>query len=150
MKDGMIIIDADGHVMDSERIYRERLPEQYRKRQAIYPSDAFDRRQNAAMDWKVPENAEKNLADNDREGIDVQVLYPTGGLFLSHVREREYSIAVARTYNDWLYGWCSSNPRRLKGVALVPLHVDVKESIKEMERAVTKLGMVGVMVNTFD
>jgi predicted TIM-barrel fold metal-dependent hydrolase len=78
------------------------------------------------------------------------VLYPTGGLFLSRVRERDYSIALARTYNDWLYEWCSVDPKRLKAVALVPLHVDVKAAIVEMARAVGELGMVGVMVNTLD
>ncbi|MGH7771102.1 MAG: amidohydrolase family protein [Candidatus Binatia bacterium] len=150
MRNGVVIIDADGHAVDFEPIYRARLPEEFRKRASIYPSDAFDRRQNAAMDWKLPANPEQNLRDNDREGIDVQVIYPTGGLFLSRVRDRDHSIALARTYNDWLHDWCSANPKRLKGVALLPLHVDVKESIKEMERAIGKLGMVGVMVNTFD
>ena len=32
MKNGMVIIDADGHAVDAEPIYRERLPERYRKR----------------------------------------------------------------------------------------------------------------------
>jgi predicted TIM-barrel fold metal-dependent hydrolase len=42
------------------------------------------------------------------------------------------------------------SPKRLKAVALVPLHVDVKAAIVEMARAVGELGMVGVMVNTLD
>src|SRR5207248_8950990 len=32
MKNGMLIIDADGHAADNEAVYRERLPEQYRRR----------------------------------------------------------------------------------------------------------------------
>ena len=43
MKKGMVIIDADGHAVDAEPVYRERLPEQYRKRNFIFPSDGFDR-----------------------------------------------------------------------------------------------------------
>jgi hypothetical protein len=46
MKNGMLIIDADGHAVDNEGVYRERLPEQYRKRSFIHPSDGFDRHQN--------------------------------------------------------------------------------------------------------
>src|SRR5437764_1013944 len=46
--------------------------------------------------------------------------------------------------------WCSVDKKRLKGVALVPLHVDVRAAIDEMERAMSKLGAVGVMVNTYD
>ena len=34
-------------------------------------------------------------------------------------------------------------------MAIVPLHVDVPAAIREMERGVDQLGMVGVMVNTF-
>src|SRR6516162_6380006 len=105
MKNGMVIIDADGHAVDDEPMYRERLPERYRKRNFIYPSNGFDRNQNGTIS-KRPETSGQNLADNDREG--------------------------------------------LTGVALVPLHADVQAAIAEMERAVSKLGMVGVMVNTFD
>ena len=30
MKNGMVIIDADGHAVDYEPVYRERLPSEYR------------------------------------------------------------------------------------------------------------------------
>ena len=86
MKNGMVIIDADGHAVDSEAAYREWLPEAYRKRQSIYPLDGFDRRQGGKLD-KTPKSPAQNLADNDKEGIDLQIIYPTGGLGLSKVRE---------------------------------------------------------------
>ena len=149
MKNGMVIIDADGHAVDREPIYRERLPREFRFRTGIYPSDAFDRFQNGTI-VKGPKTPEDNLRDNDVEGIDLQIIYPTGGLFHSRVRDRDFAVVLAQTYNDWLHDWCSVDPKRLKGVAVVPLHVDVKTAIKEMERAVGKLGAVGVMVNTFD
>jgi predicted TIM-barrel fold metal-dependent hydrolase len=66
------------------------------------------------------------------------------------VREADYGIALCRAYNDWLYDWCSIDRKRLKGVALVPLHLDTRAAIDEMERAMSKLGTVGVMVNTYD
>jgi len=43
MKNGTVLIDADGHAVDAEPMYRERLPERYRKRNFIHPSDGFDR-----------------------------------------------------------------------------------------------------------
>src|SRR5215467_8589036 len=149
MKNGMVIIDADGHAVDDETVYRERLSERYRKRNFIVPSDGFDRNQNGTIS-KRPESAAQNLADNDREGIDLQIIYPTGGLFLSRVRERDYAVALCQTYNDWMHDWCAADRKRLKAVALVPLHVDVKAAIVEMERAMSQLGTVAVMVNTYD
>src|SRR5438874_12359146 len=101
MKNGMLIIDADGHAVDNEGVYRERLPEQYRKRSFIHPSDGFDRHQNGKIK-KQPQDAAQNLADNDRDGIDLQIIYPTGGLMLSRVREPDYGIALARTYHQRL------------------------------------------------
>ena len=65
MKNGMVIIDADGHAVDAEPVYRERLPERYRKRNFIYPSDGFDRNQNGTIS-KRPDTPAQNLADNDR------------------------------------------------------------------------------------
>ncbi len=150
MKNGLVIIDADGHAVDYESVYRDRLPAQYRQRSSIFPSDNFDRSQNGKLSAKRPKNAARNLADNDLEGIDLQIIYPTGGLFLSRVRERDYAIALARAYNEWIAEWCAIDRKRLKAVALVPLHVDAKAAIAEMERAVGRLGAVAVMVNTFD
>lgn len=150
MKNGLVIIDADGHAVDYEPVYRERLPARYRERTSIFPTDNFDRTQNGALAAKRPLDAARNLADNAREGIDLQVIYPTGGLFLSRVREREYAVALARAYNDWIAEWCAADRKRLKAVALVPLHIDARTAIEEMNRAVGQLGAVGVMVNTFD
>ncbi len=150
MKNGMVIIDADGHAVDYEPVYRERLPQQYRNRATIYPADNFDRTQNGALAAKRPPSPAQNLADNAQEGIDLQIIYPTGGLMLTRVRERDYAIALCRAYNDWLYDWCAIDRKRLKAVALVPLHVGTRAAIDEMERAVSKLGNVGVMVNTYD
>ena len=114
------------------------------------PSDNFDRTQNGALAGKRPPSPAQNLADNAQEGIDLQIIYPTGGLMLTRVRERDYAIALCQAYNDWLYDWCAIDRKRLKAVALVPLHVDTRAAIDEMERAVAKLGNVGVMVNTYD
>ncbi|HLY64413.1 MAG TPA: hypothetical protein VKU60_02670, partial [Chloroflexota bacterium] len=108
----MVIIDADGHAVDLEPVYRARLPEQFRRRMQIMPSDGFDRNQSGKLN-RLPVTAEQNLRDNDTEGIDLQIIYPTGGLFHSRLRDRELAIVMAQTYNDWLYDWCSIDRKRL-------------------------------------
>src|SRR2546422_9280865 len=113
MRNGMIIIDADGHVLDQESMYRQRLPEQFRKRQSISIGDGFDRRQNGRIPYP-PVTVEHYLQDADREGIDVMVLYPPGGLGYTRLREHDYSIAFARTNNDLIAERGSGNPRRRK------------------------------------
>jgi hypothetical protein len=58
--------------------------------------------------------------------------------------ERDYAVAYARAYNDFIADVCKRSPR-LKGVALVPLQ-DSKAAVAEANRAVTKLGLVAIAV----
>ena len=81
----------------------------------------------------------------EREGLDVAALYPSIGLGIM-MREQidpKLAAAVARAYNNWLYDFCQADPKRLKGVAMLPLH-DPAEAVKEAQRAIGKLGFVGV------
>ncbi len=44
MKNGMVIIDVDGHAVDFAPVYHERLSEQYRNRESSFPNDNFPQR----------------------------------------------------------------------------------------------------------
>ena len=94
MKNGMVIIDADGHAVDYEPVYRERLPQQYRNRGDDLPRRQFRPHAKRRDHAKRPPSPAQNLADNAQEGIDLQIIYPTGGLMLSRVREPDYAIAL--------------------------------------------------------
>ena len=47
MKNGIVVIAADGHAVDYEPVYRERLPAANRERATIYPAHNFDRTRTA-------------------------------------------------------------------------------------------------------
>jgi predicted TIM-barrel fold metal-dependent hydrolase len=143
-----MIIDADIHVtLDNMDTLRPYLPERYRGRRKFLNQDEFDRDLGGNL-GKDHVTAAQHLVDMDIEGIDVQVLYPTGLLNFGSKREAEVAVAMARAYNDWLYEFCQTDPRRFKGVALVGLQ-DMPEAVREMTRAVTDLGMVGVFVPSY-
>jgi len=83
------------------------------------------------------------LKDMDEAGIDISVMSennPAAGNL-----EPEASVATAKASNDFLYETIQANPKRLKGFAALPLP-DPKAAADELERGVTKLGMVGAMV----
>jgi predicted TIM-barrel fold metal-dependent hydrolase len=90
-------------------------------------------------------DAASQLAGMDQEGIDVAVLYPSFGLFAlaTDGLDPALALAIARAYNDWLAGFCSVDPNRLKAVAMVPRQ-DPVGAAAEATRAVQELGMVGV------
>jgi predicted TIM-barrel fold metal-dependent hydrolase len=56
----------------------------------------------------------------------------------------EFSAALARAYNDYIYDFCSKSQNKLFPVVVVSLH-NVQEAIKEVERN-AKRGFVGVFV----
>ena len=83
----------------------------------------------------------------DAEGINAQVIFPSRGLSLNFEKQTQLAVDVARAYNDWLAGFCATNPSRLKGVAVVALQ-DIDAAIKEARRAVEELGLAAIMVPT--
>lgn len=87
------------------------------------------------------------LKDMDIEGRDIDVLYPSMMLACNNpwFQNPLHIAAFCRAYNNWLADFCSASPARLKGVAVVTL-LDVDEAVKEVNRCVTQLNFVGVMV----
>ncbi len=85
------------------------------------------------------------LADMDAEGIDEVVLYPTIGLGFWGVADPKAAVALARAYNDWLAGYCSADPARLHGAAMVPFQ-DPGAAVAELRRAKEELGFVSAFV----
>ncbi len=91
------------------------------------------------------------LEDMDRDGIDAAVLYPSQALFfgpsspIAALRDVEFVAACQRAYNDWMAEYCAEDPRRLFGIAAVPLQ-DVEKAVAEVERAVGHLGLRGAFI----
>lgn len=142
------VVDADAHVLESREGVHARFPEPWDKAVSLIPS--LDGGANRTVFGTVgpaerPTRPQQYLRDMDVEGISVGVYYPTTGLGIGLVRDPEFQAVYCRAYNDWLADWCSTDPDRLKGVAIVPLQ-DMKRACEELNRAAGKLGLVGVML----
>jgi len=84
------------------------------------------------------------LADQEIDGVDAEVLYPSISMALTQLSDADYELACARAYNDWLAELCAGAPDRLAGIALVPT-VDVDAAIAEVART-HDAGLRGVLV----
>jgi predicted TIM-barrel fold metal-dependent hydrolase len=92
---------------------------------------------------KLDEMSTLFIKDMDEAGIDISVMSennPAAGNL-----ELEASVATAKASNDFLHGMIQANPKRLKGFAALPLP-DPKAAADELERGVTKLGLLGAMI----
>lgn len=142
---GYPILDADSHIREVADDYSARLPERFRRvRQGLFPGDCWDRFLGRLGKQTIGMNG--YMQDMDAEGIDLTVTYPTMGLNLSIVPQSDLQQALARAWNDYI-GEIQQQYPRLRGVAMVSLR-DVPAAVAELNRAVTRWHLVGLMVHT--
>lgn len=88
--------------------------------------------------------AEVRLADMDSAGIDHQVLAVTSPG--TQVLDAEEGSRIARLANDRLSELVRAHPTRLSALAVVSFE-DVDAAVAELRRAVTELGLKGLILN---
>lgn len=149
------IIDGDGHVIEDMAAISKFIPAPYNKG-TINPGSLFPPLDHLHGHNQVTTSA--RLSGRKREigpvdwlsfleeiGIFQSVLYPTKALAYGRIVSVDWSIAITRAYNDWLYenyvGW---DPK-FKGMALIPGQ-DPNAAVAELNRAVTELGFMGAML----
>jgi predicted TIM-barrel fold metal-dependent hydrolase len=147
MHDGLRILDADAHVIEPGDVFGDGfragletidLPE-------TTPREPCGDLSKLADFFADGCSAREYLRCMDAEGIDAVVLYPSMGLFVPFQPELApaQSARACRAYNEWIAEYCSTDPRRLAGVGIVPL-ADVGFAVKEA-RHIASLGLPGVM-----
>jgi 5-carboxyvanillate decarboxylase len=101
-------------------------------------------RTNAVVE-RLQDLGARRIADMDETGIARQVISLTApGL---QIFDKETAVSLACAYNDELGDALRSYPARFTGLAAVPPQ-DPKFAARELERAVSQLGMRGVIVNS--
>ncbi len=99
-------------------------------RYAEFPSEAFD--------------PDERLKDQDVDGVDGEVIYPTIAMRMFSTPDVEFQKACFRAYNNWVADFCSRHPKRLKGVACISLD-DIEGAVLELHR-IRELGLPTAMV----
>lgn len=141
------VLDADGHVTESTEQVAKYLDEPYRRRPLnfpFYPQDGWDRRLLGTL-GDFGGDAETWLRALDKGGVEATILYPTLGLFMSFIKDREWAVALCRAYNSFLHEEFVKVSPRLKAVALLPVQ-DPDAAALELGRSVKELGFVGAML----
>jgi len=135
----MAIIDADAHVLETERTWDYMLEAERSMRPRIVatPGDTASGGESWLVDGttigkarnvghetpkesREMDDIQARLKHMDELEVDVQVLYPT--IFLRpFTRRPEVELAVTRSYNRWLIDIWKQSPERLRWVAVLPL-----------------------------
>ena len=163
MRDGCRIVDTDTHQMEPPDVWERYIAPEFRARaprlqpggrsnlvegepltaEGKYPFHTpefiaalmrgLERFQAAREAGFSPAS---RLADMDREGVDVQILYPTvGGQLLGReFKDPALLAACCQAYNDWSAEYAAAAPGRLRWAAMLPLQ-DVERAVAEARRA---------------
>jgi uncharacterized protein len=86
------------------------------------------------------------LKDQDTDGVEAEVLFSSAVRQLYSIVDAPFQRAIFHSYNSWLHDFCSHNPQRLIGLALIPI-LDMKHTVEDIHHY-AKLGFRGVQIPT--
>jgi predicted TIM-barrel fold metal-dependent hydrolase len=158
----MAVIDADAHVLETEKTWDYMLESERAMRPRIMPTpndptsggeswliDGLYLGKARNVGHETPKQAREmddiqaRLNHMDELGVDVQVLYPTFCL-RPFTRRPELELAVARSYNRWLIDIWKTAPTRLRWVAVLPL-LSMDKALEEV-RFAKENGACGIFI----
>src|SRR5205809_125860 len=84
------------------------------------------------------------LADQERDGVSAEILYPTVGMMLCNHPDFDFKHACFAAYNDWIAEYSGAHPHRLLGIGQTAMRT-VDDGIRDLQR-IKALGLRGVMM----
>ena len=97
-------------------------------------------------------NAEQRIQEQDRDGIDAEVLFPSqqgGPKFWRRIQSNDVYKLIVRAYNSWLAEeYCAVNPDRLIGVGILPLGCELQDTVAELDYC-ARVGLKTVLLQGF-
>ena len=168
------IISADSHITEPPGTYVDRIDHKYKdtaphmihddKLGDVFLVKDFPRPINIALAAAAGIDASKlratggifeelhkggwdpnaRMADQDRDGVSAEVIYPTVGMILCNHRDFDYKKACFDAYNLWIAEFCDAHPDRLIGCGQTAMR-SVEEGIEDL-RKMKALGLKGVMM----
>ncbi|MBL6749075.1 MAG: amidohydrolase [Nevskia sp.] len=84
------------------------------------------------------------IADQDRDGVYAEIIYPSVGMVLCNHPDADYKKACFDAYNLWITEYCADNPARLLGCGQTAMRTPA-EGIEDL-RKIKAMGLRGVMM----
>ena len=84
------------------------------------------------------------MADQDRDGVAAEIIYPTVGMLLCNHPDYDYKTACFAAYNRWIAGFCARHPARLLGCGQSAGRTPA-DMIRDF-KTIKALGLRGVMM----
>src|SRR3546814_17526112 len=89
--------------------------------------------------WRSGWDPKFRLADQDKDGVGAEIIYPSVGMMLCNHPDYDFKKACFDAYNRWLQEYCAEDPKRLVGMAQVTMR-DPQDGVAELRVAKDKIG----------
>ncbi|MGN6720936.1 MAG: amidohydrolase family protein [Candidatus Binatia bacterium] len=86
------------------------------------------------------------LRDQDVDGVQAEILFSSAVRQLYSITDEPFQRAIFRSYNAWLQEFCSYNPNRLLGLAILSI-LNIEHTVTDIDEY-TKRGFRGVQIPT--
>ena len=86
------------------------------------------------------------LRDQDIDGVAAEILFSSAVRQLYSIADEPFQRAIFRSYNAWLQEFCSHNPERLIGLAILSI-LDIEHAVADIGEY-SKAGFRGVQIPT--
>ena len=164
------IIDADGHVVEPDAAWSQYLDPKYLDfvPKPVIEGEFFHFKSGEDESFRVKAHPESlaspreaggrsggeraatgatdpasRLEDMAVDQIAQSVIYPTYGLMIQGIPDRNAAVAICRAVNDWLAEYCRHDPAHLHGVGVLP-QTHPEDALAEARRCLEQLDMKGV------
>lgn len=97
------------------------------KNEAFVSDCAVDTKRRGARDIEL------RLKDMDRDGVDAELVFPSLGLILPRIPDRDGQRESCKIYNDWALEFCQAAGGRLLPAAMIPC-IDLDDALEECKR----------------
>jgi len=154
------MVSADCHANEPANLWVERIDNKFKNRLPRVEVDENGVKWQISEGWarsrlldsnlqgedqirgKAGATPELRLADHDRDGVDVEIIFPNKGLTMWATPDAEFAHAQCKIYNDWINEAYGPYRDRLVGMAALAT-ADLEGSIEEVKR-VAKMGFKGL------
>lgn len=131
---GTVVVSADSHIMETEDLWKDRLPSEFKDQapRLYYDEEGFSHLEAEGRSLDIPglntmlvegregmRDVHVRLRDLDAEGVDKELIFPQRTLSLVGLQDTGLREACMRAYNEWLSEYCSFAPDRLYGVGIL-------------------------------
>ena len=145
------MVSTDSHANEPPDLWVTRLPEKYRERAPRvvtdengvqwrycegYRPDRIRVMSFEGEDWlrsQAGAKPEQRIRDNERDGIDAEIVFPNKGLAMWATPDPVFANAQCRVWNDWAWDQFGAWPEKMVPAAAVATG-DLEGTLAEIER----------------